>query len=103
MKMDIQDYEHKAFVHAEELFNKVYISYIFIEWAEMKKYYGRLDKTMVLNMINMFQKRGFSPWTVKGAKLDVKQWNKWLGNMIWSTNAIKNRKGTAKITALRKT
>ena len=81
MKMDIQGFEHKAFTKAEELFNKVHITHISLEWAEMKHYYGNslggsLDKTMVLNMISMLQKRGFSPWTVKGVKLDVNQWNK---------------------------
>ena len=98
MKMDIQGYEHKAFAKAEELFNKVYISYIFIEWAEMKRYYGSAEKPLVLNMINMLQKRGFSPWTVKGEKLDINQWNKWPGDMIWSTETVTNSIGTTKST-----
>ena len=101
MKMDIQGFEHKAFTKAEELFNKVNITHIFLEWAEMKHYYGNSlrgshDKTMVLNMISMLQKRGFSPWTVKGAKLDVNQGNKWPGDMIWSTKPVTNSTGTAK-------
>ena len=101
MKMDIQGFEHRAFIKAEELFNKVNTTHIFLEWAEMKHYYGNsltgsLDKTMVLNMISMLQKRGFSPWTVKGAKLDVDQWNKWPGDMIWSTKPVTNSTGTAK-------
>ena len=66
----------------------------------MKKYYGSPNKTLVLNMINMLQKRGFSPWTVKGAKLDVNRWNKWPGDMIWSTETATNNTGTTKGTAL---
>ena len=97
MKMDIQGFEHKAFTKAEELFNKVDITHIFLEWAEMKHYYGSSsDKTMVLNMIKMLEKRGFSPWTVKGDKLDLNQWDKWPGDMIWSTEPVTNSTGIAK-------
>ena len=104
MKMDIQGYEHRAFLHAEELFSKVYISHIFLEWAEMKKYYeSSPDKTMVLNMISMLQRRGFSPWTVKGTKLDINHYNKWPGDMIWSTETLTNSTQTTKRTTSKKT
>ena len=89
MKIDIQSHEHKAFAHAEEILKNIFIPLIFMEWEELAKYYHHgshghksADKTMVLNMINMFQKYGYTPY-VNRKKLDVKRWNNWPVNIVW--------------------
>ena len=86
MKMDIQGYEHKAFQRAEKLLNNVKISHIFIEWVLMTDYakQGTKDKTMVLTMIEMLQRKGFKPYTIDGKLLNSTAWNKWPYDMVWS-------------------
>ena len=90
LKMDIQSFEHKAFSHSSKLLNNVNISDIFMEWSEMAKYYVSLkhkskDKTMVLNMIDMFLSLDYSPYHIKdNAILNLKKWQKWPSHMVWS-------------------
>ena len=89
MKMDIQTYEHKAFAHATKLLNEVYIPYLFIEWEEMKKHYVSeshmsTDKTMVVNMMYMFNQRGYHPYDkMLQDRLDLNQWHLWPADMVW--------------------
>ncbi len=40
MKMDIEGHEHRAFVHATRLLQRVYVPAIFMEWMKVREYYG---------------------------------------------------------------
>ena len=89
MKIDIQAHEHKAFAHAEEMLKNIFIPSIFMEWEELAKYYHHgshghknADKTMVINMINLLQKYGYTPY-VNRKKLDLNRWNNWPVNIVW--------------------
>ena len=89
MKIDIQSHEHKAFAHTEKILKNIFIPSIFMEWEELAKYYHRrshghknADKTMVLNMIKMLQKYGYTPY-VNRKKLDLNRWNNWHVNIVW--------------------
>ena len=89
LKLDIQGYEHRAFVHTNLLLNKISIPYIFIEWAIMREFYITAnheseDKTLVDDMISLLVERGHSVYSlVSGRKLDPQYWYGWPEDVLW--------------------
>ena len=89
LKLDIQGYEHRAFVHADLLFDKISIPYIFMEWAIMREFYitetkQSEDKTLVKDMIGLLVGRDYSVYSlVSGRKLDPDFWHGWPEDVLW--------------------
>ena len=87
MKIDIQNFEQKAFQNAEKLFNAIHITDIFMVW-EMQKYYvsnkhTSKDKTQVIHMIEFLTKRQYQVKNMSGYPLDVADWPKWPQEVHW--------------------
>ncbi len=83
MKIDIEGYEDKALSHADKLFDKVSIPYIFMEWGWMQR-----DKTQleIEPLLEWLTKRGYSPYTISvktKKKLDIKAFKKWPNDVIF--------------------
>ena len=91
IKIDSQGYEHRTFLHAEKLMDKIYIPYIYMEWLVMREHYRSTnhtsnDKTMVESMIKMFINRNYRPYSLDahGAKLlDPNNWSVWPVDVVW--------------------
>ena len=89
MKLDIQGYEHRAFVHAELLLDKVSVPYIFMEWSMMRDFYitdghQSEDKVLVNIMIDLLVKKGYTVYSlVSGKKLNEKYWHGWAEDVLW--------------------
>ena len=89
LKLDIQGYEHKAFVHAELLLDKISVPYIFMEWSMMRDFYitdghQSEDKTLVQDMISLLVKKNYTVYSlVSGKKLNVDYWYGWAEDVLW--------------------
>ena len=89
LKLDIQGFEHRAFVHAQLLLGKISIPYIFMEWSMMRDYYitethESEDKALVNNMISLLVDNGYFVFSlVSGRKLNVKYWHGWAEDVLW--------------------
>ena len=92
MKIDIEGHEHKALSKAEELFNKVEISFIFMEWMFLGKYkHGSEDFDLVNKLLNNFHLRGFLPYKLVATKLkdsDKKEDNMVVWKNPWGTSML---------------
>ena len=89
LKLDIQGYEHRAFVHAELLLDKISMPYIFMEWSMMREFYitdghQSEDKTLVQDMISLLVKKNYTVYSlVSGKKLNVDYWHGWAEDVLW--------------------
>lgn len=90
LKLDIQGFEHRAFVQSELLLNSVSIPSIFMEWAMMREHYisqghKSEDKTMIYNMIQLLVHRGYAVTSlVSGKQLNVNFWHGWPEDVLWT-------------------
>ena len=69
LKIDIETYECKALSHADALFDKVYIPYIFMEWMGIRK------KPEVAQLILWLQKRQYEPFVIGNGHIDILELN----------------------------
>ena len=91
MKIDIQGFEHRAFVHAEKLLQKIDIIYIFMEWLMLKEYYvsenhTSNDKYIVEEMISLLFRNHYRPFKISydgGGPLDPNVWHTWPHDIVW--------------------
>ena len=97
LKLDIQGYEHRAFVHAELLLDKISVPYIFMEWSMMREFYiteayQSEDKVLVNIMIDLLIRKGYTVYSlVSGKKLNEKYWHGWAEDVLW-INVLKGAK-----------
>ena len=91
MKMDVEGYEHRAFVHADQLLSDVHVPYVFMEWVRMRQLYGAdvddtQDKRLVQRMIDTLTGRRYRPYGITDAPLrplDVRTWYGWPDDIVW--------------------
>jgi len=92
MKVDIEGYEHRAFVHAEQLLSDVRVPYVFMEWVRMRQLYGAEvddtpDKRLVQRMINTLTRQQYLPYGITEAPmrtLDLRTWYAWPDDVVWA-------------------
>ena len=90
MKIDIEGHEHRAFQHGHQLFRKVYISHIFMEWMKLKEYYHNpIEKPMVLDLLNFLQEEGYTPFSAEtGTTVTPRYWYSWPNDVIWKHDLV---------------
>ena len=92
MKIDIQGFEHKIFLHADVFFKKVYVPYIFMEWVLLREYYGSEvtaseDKELTQWMVDYLTDQGYQPHSaISGKPLMPKYWYAWPEDVVWKHN-----------------
>ena len=90
MKIDIEGFEHRAFVHAELLFDNIKIHKVMMEWDWMR----HIDKTskpdddaLVENMITFLCEREYTPKPPMGNDSLIRdQWQTWPPDVVWHKN-----------------
>ena len=86
VKVDIQGYEHRAFVDIDKVLDSVHIPYIFMEWSLMREYYykARSEKLLVRDMIRTLFHRGYKPHSLFRRKTFLeKYWFGWPDDVLW--------------------
>ncbi len=87
MKIDIQGFEHKAFQHAEELFKKVQIFKVLMEWEIMAPLASlntsQNERKMVQGMIDFLTSHGYVPRDWNGQNLNLNTWKEWPKYVVW--------------------
>jgi FkbM family methyltransferase len=89
MKIDVEGYEHRAFVHADQLLTEVNIPFIFMEWTRMRQFYGSEvddtnDKRLVQRMVDKLTRRGYKAYSIADEKqLNVSHWFGWPNDIVW--------------------
>ena len=75
MKIDIEGHEHKALSKAEELFNKVKIPYIYMEWTFLKSFKGEAseDFALVKTLRKNLHSKGYLPFQVVPNNLEMSE------------------------------
>ena len=89
IKIDIEGHEHRAFRQSKELFDRIYVPCIIMEWIKLKGYYGTEvdeseDKTMVHELVAYLTDQGYQAFSmVTGQKLTPGYWYAWPDDVIW--------------------
>jgi len=91
MKIDIEGYEHRAFVHASRLLADVRVSYVFMEWVGVRRLYGAdvddtPDKRLVQRLVDTLAARSYLPYGIADPplrKLDLTAWYAWPDDVVW--------------------
>jgi FkbM family methyltransferase len=83
IKIDIENYEVKAFKKASILFDHVNIHVVFMEWNEGGGVKQSLSDGEVNFLLDFFYQRKFVCFDRKFKKLDGNKWKIWPGFVIW--------------------
>ena len=88
IKMDIQGFEHRALVGGKTILDQLYVPYILMEWEFMRIFYvseshQSEDKTLVIQMISMLEKRHYIPCSIGGYSMKGRSWASWDYDMVW--------------------
>ena len=88
LKIDIEDYEIKAFKKAQRLFNRVKFHAIFMEWMgkNRKSRFVEKDIEIFLDFMYVRKFKCFNPFGLK--ELERKLWKFWPGDIIWMHNNL---------------
>ncbi len=93
IKIDIEGHEHKAFSHCQELFTKITIPYVLMEWNHVVKHSQKdkndKDRQLFDKMLNFFLDSGYTPHRLNRhgdfPVLKVSDWpTGWPENVVWS-------------------
>ena len=81
LKMDIEGSEHRALKYSDRLFNKVYIPFIFMEWAAMREKRAREIEPLLKKM----SERRYQVYSMNclGQAYDMAKWREWGGDVIF--------------------
>ena len=94
IKIDIEGHEHRAFRESSELFDRLYIPCIIMEWIKLREYFGTeltesRDKDMVYDLVEMLLDRGYKAFSmVTGQKLAPSYWYSWPDDIIWKHELV---------------
>jgi FkbM family methyltransferase len=88
LKIDIENYEIKAFKQAEKLFDRVKFHAIFMEWMgkNRKSRFSENDIGIFLDFMYSRNFKCFNPFGLE--ELERKLWKFWPGDIIWMTNDL---------------
>ena len=100
MKIDIQGYEHLAFLHATELLNILFLPCIYMEWTEIKKHHPASastpkDYNAVLSMLHLLYNSHYVPYTLDNTgavNLKSYDWWEWPDDIVWRLLPNKDEK-----------
>ena len=88
IKIDIENYEIKAFKEARKLFDKVKMHVVFMEWNEGGGVKASLPDNQVNQMFDFFYDKQFICLDLNLNLLDRWKWKVWPGFVIWfNTNS----------------
>lgn len=95
MKIDIEGYEHRAFVHSARLLSEVYVPYIFMEWTRMRDLHGSdADDSEDKGLVRLMVKRLTVDlnYTAYGANdlrpLNARHWDRWPHDVVWAHSQV---------------
>lgn len=83
MKIDIEGFEPYAFSHAQKLFAKLDIRFIFMEWGIVRSKAIEHEKA-ISEMIEFLSKKYF-PMS-NDIILKLSDWRSWPWNIVWLKN-----------------
>ena len=85
MKIDIEGQEVPALSHSLQLFTKVNIPFIIMEWwgGAQNLYITEEDKAMVTLLISFLKFNGYGVYSRNLQKLDIDKWHGWPFEIIW--------------------
>ncbi len=92
IKIDIEGHEHKAFSHCQELFKKITIPYVLMEWNHVVKHSRKdkndKDRQLFDKMLNFFLGSGYTPHRLNKYSrlwpLNTSDWpTGWPENVVW--------------------
>lgn len=89
LKLDIQGFEHRAFLHAKTLLKELYIPYIFMEWVIMREFWvtashETLDKAIVRFLVRQLTDLDYRVFSLISRKeLDIRYWHGWPEDVVW--------------------
>ena len=84
LKIDIEGDEDQAILHSSKLFQDVYIPYVLMEWAIMKKStYGQADE-----VVNYMYTLAYQAHSIEKEPLDNKQWRAWPDDIVWKHHNV---------------
>lgn len=93
IKIDIEGFEPFAFQHARNLFAKLNVELIFMEWGVMNRNKGQL-KRGILQMINFLYANQLRPYVYDQAGsmqlLDRRKWSEWPWDIFWTKQGVMN-------------
>ena len=85
MKIDIEGQEVPAFSHSLQIFNKVDIPLIIMEWwgGAERLYRTEEGTAMVTLLINFFKSNGYNVYSRSLKMLDISKWREWPFEIMW--------------------
>ncbi len=89
IKIDIEGHEHKAFSHCQELFKKITIPYVLMEWMHVVKHSQKdkndKDRQLFDKMMNFFLGSGYTPHRVTRRSLlqPLNTSTGWPESVVW--------------------
>ncbi len=91
VKIDIEGHEHKAFSHCQELFKKITIRYVLMEWNHVIKHSRKdtndKDRQLFDKMLNFFLGSGYTPYRLTKHSnllpLNTSSPTGWPENVVW--------------------
>ena len=83
MKMDIEGAECRALANSSQLFDKVKVHRIWMEWAKMaENLRHRTDMMLITDTVATLRRRGFEP-QANGRRLEDRNMQGWPGDIVW--------------------
>ena len=90
MKIDIEGWEHRAFVHAEHLLTRVDVPVIYMEWVNMKRVLSDSSRTadavLIERMLTLLTTHSYTPHSLVNESLDITQVSQWPFDVVWYKN-----------------
>lgn len=93
IKIDIEGFEPLAFTHASNLFRKVQINIVYMEFV--KVFNDKVEPRLLQNMFEFLTNHKLTPYDYRGTKLKVEEWKTWHTilnstefNMIWKRDGF---------------
>ena len=84
MKIDIQNYEIKAFKKSKELFNRLDILAIFLEWDDKKNSVIFPNLNEIEEFIEHLYSNNYKPRdAINFQNLNKKEWKIWPFHIVW--------------------
>ena len=101
IKIDIQGFEVNAFADADELFDKIHIPYIFMEWVMVKAFNPMKapheESELFYRMMTFFKHRAYLPMDQSNKNtLSWANWKAWPFNIVWNKQSGKMHSGQPK-------
>jgi FkbM family methyltransferase len=84
LKIDIEGHEIFAFEYARNLFKKVDITMIYMEWGSLVKQ-EKKNRERILSMIQFFRSFDYFPYA-HHIRLDFQSWINWPWDIVWMKN-----------------